>query len=135
MSIEETIKFLALVKLSYPNSYKDIDATTQKATVNMWHKKFENTPFKIVEMALDHFINVSKFPPTVADIREELTKIYYEALQNAMTLPEGQMRNLNKYIMQHTECFTDRNEHRINYSKVENLLTDGNHPLLEGGDG
>jgi hypothetical protein len=135
MSIEETIKFLALVKLSYPNSYKDIDATTQKATVNMWHKKFENTPFKIVEMALDNFMNVSKFPPTVADIREELKKIHYEAMENVMFLEDGQMRNLNRYIMQHTECFTDRNGHSINYSKVENLLSGGNHPLLEGGVG
>lgn len=130
MTLEESIKLLALIKLAYPNSYKDIDKDTQLATVNMWHRAFDTVPFAIMELALDHFVKVSKFPPTIADVCEELKSIHFEALQNVLS--GGEQRKLSLYIMQQTERFTERNDHRINYSKVENLLNGVNRPSLEG---
>lgn len=132
MTLEESIKLLALIKLAYPNSYKDIDKDTQLATVNMWQRAFDTVPLAIMELALDHFVKASKFPPTIADIYDELRGIHYEALENVMTLEDGERRNLNKRIMQQTERFTERNDHRINYSKTQNLLNGVNQPLLEG---
>lgn len=132
MTLEESVKLLALIKLAYPNSYKDIDKETQLATVKMWQRAFDNTPFAIMEIALDHFVKASKFPPTIADICEELRGVHYEALQNVLTLGDGEQRNLNKRIMEHTERFTERNDHRINYNKVQNLLNSGTQPLIEG---
>ena len=130
MTLEESVKLLALIKLAYPNSYKDIDKDTQLATVKMWQRAFDIVPFTIVELALDHFVKVSKFPPTIADICEELKSVYYEALQNVLS--GGEQRELNLYIMQQTESFTDRNDHRINYSKTQNLINGANQPLIEG---
>ena len=130
MTLEESIKLLALIKLAYPNSYKDIDKDTQLATVKMWHRAFDTVPFAIMELALDHFVKVSKFPPTIADVCEELKSIHFEALQNVLS--GGEQRKLSLYIMQQTERFTERNDHRINYSKVENLLNGVNRPSLEG---
>lgn len=131
MTLEESIKLLALIKLAYPNSYKDIDKDTQLATVNMWQRNFNTVPFAIMELALDHFVKISKFPPTIADICDELRSIHYEALQNVLSLDDGEQRNLNKYIMKQTERFTERNDHRISYNKVQNLLN-SNQPLIEG---
>ena len=82
MTLEESIKLLALIKLAYPTSYRDIDKDTQLATVKMWQRNFSGVPFSIMEMALDHFVKTSKFPPTIADICEELKSVHYEALQN-----------------------------------------------------
>ena len=130
MTLEESVKLLALIKLAYPNSYKDIDKDTQLATVNMWHRAFDTVPFAIMELALDHFVKVSKFPPTIADVCEELKSIHFEALQNVLS--GGEQRKLSLYIMQQTERFTERNDHRINYNKVENLLNGVNQPLIEG---
>ena len=132
MTLEESIKLLALIKLAYPNSYKDIDKDTQLATVKMWQRAFDTTPFAIMELALDHFVKASKFPPTIADIYDELRGIHYEALQNVLSLDDGERRNLNKCIMQQTERFTERNDHRINYKKAQNLLNSVNQPLIEG---
>lgn len=132
MTLEESVKLLALIKLAYPNSYKDIDKDTQLATVKMWQRNFDTVPFAIMELALDHFVKVSKFPPTIADIYEELKSLYYEALGNVFALEDGEQRNLNRRIMQHTERFTERNDHRINYNKVQNLLNSGTQPLIEG---
>lgn len=132
MTLEESIKLLALIKLAYPNSYKDIDKDTQLATINMWQRSFNTVPLPIVELALNHFIKASKFPPTIADICDELRSVYYEALQNVMFTEDNKIRELNKRIMKHTECFIERNDHRINFNNMENLLTDTNQPLLEG---
>ena len=123
---------MALIKLAYPNSYKDIDKDTQVATVNMWHRNFSTAPFSIMELALDHFVKASKFPPTIADIYDELRGMHYEALQNVLTLDDGERRELNKYIMQQTERFTDRNDNRINYNSVQNILNGVNQPLIKG---
>ena len=132
MTVEESIKLLALIKLAYPNSYKDIDKDTQLATVNMWQRNFNSVPFGIMEMALDHFVKKSKFPPTISDICEELKSIHYEALQNVWTLEDGDERNINKFIMKQTECFIERNDHRITYNNTRNLLPGVNQPLIEG---
>ena len=61
MTVEESIKLLALIKLAYPNSYKDIDKDTQLVTVKMWQCAFDTLPLAIMEMALDHFVKKSKF--------------------------------------------------------------------------
>ena len=133
MTTEESIKLLAIIKLAYPNSYKDIDKDTQIATVNMWQHNFDTVPFEIMELALDHFIKASKFPPTISDICDELKSIYFEARQNLFMLDNGEeLRNLYKQIMQCTERFNGRHDHRINYNKAQNLLNSVNQPLIEG---
>lgn len=132
MTVEESIKLLALIKLAYPNSYKDIDKDTQIATVNMWQRNFDTVPLAIMELALDHFVKVSKFPPTIADICDELKSIHFEALQNVLTLEDGERRELNKQIMKRTEQFNGRDDYRINFDKAQNLLNGVNQPLIEG---
>ena len=79
MNREESIKFLALVKVAYPNSYKDMDKASKQATVNMWQISFPHTPFDVMSMAIDNFRRKSTFPPTVAEIIEELRKLNYKA--------------------------------------------------------
>ena len=130
MTLEESIKLLALIKLAYPNSYKDIDKDTQLATVNMWQRNFNSVPFSIMEIALDHFVKTSKFPPTIADMCDELKGVHYEALQNVLVLESGEKQNLNKYIMEQTKRFIEHNNNRIN-NKTQNLLN-GGQPLIQG---
>lgn len=84
MNREESIKLLALIKVAYPTAYKDMDNASKQATVNMWHSTFTDMPYPIMEMAFNHFRLKSKFPPTVAEMAEELKGLYYEALQGAM---------------------------------------------------
>lgn len=131
MSLEETIKLLALIKLAYPNSYKDIDKETQIATVNMWHRAFSGTPFGIIQIAFDHFVKGSKFPPTIADIIEKLQSMYYEAMGNVLTFSQGEQRKINQYIMEHTARYT-RNDSIIHYDDMTNLLKGESQPLIEG---
>jgi hypothetical protein len=83
-----------------------------------------------MELALDHFVKASKFPPTIADICEELKSIHSEALINVLTLEQGKERDFYLKLMKHTEQFKESYDKRI----VPNLkLVNGvNQPLIEG---
>ena len=132
MTLEESAKLLAMIKLAYPNSYKGIDNETTLATVNMWHRAFKATPYGIIEIALDHFVKGSKFPPTIADMIDELRKMHGEATVNVLSLPAGEERKVNRYIMCHTAPYTSRNDSIIQYGNIGNLLKGESQPLIEG---
>ena len=83
MNRQEAIQLLALIKVAYPTAYRDMDQATKVATVNMWQMSFPEVPYQIMEQAFNHHRMVSKFPPTVAEMVEELKGVYYEALECA----------------------------------------------------
>ena len=124
MTREEAIKFLALVKVAYPTAYKDMDKESKLATVNMWHSTFLNVHYKIIEMAFDHFRRVSKFPPTVADMYEELRRLYYEAVGDANTAywsGDKEREKLANWVIDHTNPFRssqDASGGDINYAMI-----------------
>ena len=84
MTKQEAAKLLSLVKLSYPASYRDIDAATANATVTMWAMTFPDVPYAIMERAFDSHRLGSKYPPTVAEMAAQLRKIYYRAEETAL---------------------------------------------------
>ena len=135
MNKEEATKFLVLVKVAYPSSYKNIDEMTAEATVNMWHKTFADTPYEIMEMAFDHFRKTSTFAPTVADIYNELKGLYYVALGDVMLSNNDIKIKLGDYIMQHTSRYKDGagSHYEINYNSLAKLVGDKEGMFLEGG--
>lgn len=84
MNKQEATQLLALIKVAYPTAYRDLDAATKKATVNMWQMSFPDVPYPIMEQAFNHFRMVSKFPPTVAEMVEELKNMHYQATEGAL---------------------------------------------------
>ncbi len=110
MNKQEAAKLLSLIKLSYPASYRDLDKTSANATVNMWQLSFSDVPYAIMEQAFNHFRMISKFPPTVADMVEELRHLYYQALegesiQNLLKNEEGV--RVFQAVMHHTARYID----------------------------
>lgn len=75
----EAMQLLAMIKLAYPSSYKDLDANGAKATANMWENSFRDVPYQIMEQAFNSLRMKLKFPPTVAEMAEEIRLLYYEA--------------------------------------------------------
>lgn len=96
MDKQEAAKLLSLIKLSYPTAYRDIDRETANATVNMWQMSFPAVPYAIMEQAFNHFRMVSKFPPTVAEMVEELKHIHHQATE--MALIHSQMGNRDEVV-------------------------------------
>lgn len=128
MNKQEAVKLLALIKVAYPTAYRDMDDASKKATVNMWACSFEDVPYPIMEQAFNHFRLVSKFPPTVAEMVDELKGIYYEALECAsLHKTMGNMELVSCYheIMSYTHRYA-RGE--VGLLNIDNLL-----PKLNGG--
>ena len=137
MTREETIKYLALVKVAYPTAFKDMDNDSKYATINMWQMSFPDVPFFIMELAFDHFRKVSKFPPTVAEMHEELRSLYYTALMDASVAKSyGDDNILRKsmYIMGVTHKFSGNTvDHAINYDNIsDNLLEAAEYKMIGG---
>jgi hypothetical protein len=81
MTKKEAAKLLTLIKLSFPASYKDLDDEWMMATINMWAGSFREVPYSLMEQGFNHYRMNHKFPPTVAEMVEELRYIHNLAEQ------------------------------------------------------
>ena len=105
MNRTEAAKLLALIKVAYPSTYRDMDDRTKMATVTMWQSTFPNVPYAVMEMAFDHFRRVSKFAPTIADMYDELKGLHYRALEEVMNTDDEKVMKIAKRIMQYTDQY------------------------------
>lgn len=132
MTRQDTAKLLSLIKLSYPAAYRHIDKATASATISMWQMTFHNLPYPIMEQAYNRYRMTHKYPPTVAEIVEELRHIYYDAAECAMVLKHlgnQDMSNQYKLIMEHTKRYADI---EISNQYVRNIVDHTrNLPIIE----
>ena len=137
MNREETIKFLALIKVAYPNAFKDMDQDSKLATINMWQTTFPDTPFIVMEMALDHFRRGSKFPPMVAEMYEELHNLYHEAVFDAsIARTQGDTATVKKcmFVASLTERYRGGQiDHKSNYDCISEALMESAEYKMLGG--
>lgn len=126
MNKQEATKLLAIIKLSYPTAYRDMDEVSKKATVNMWAGSFPEVPYPIMEQAFNHFRMVSKFPPTVAEMVEELRHLHYQALEQAnwqQLLGNDEMLKQCMLVMSITEKYKDtRNLGGLDMSRLQGRI-------------
>ena len=135
MTREESIKLLALIKDAYPSSYKDMDKTSAEATVNMWCTSFPDVPYIIMEMAFNNFRMNSKFPPTVADICDELRSLYWVALGDMLDpFNSNETKAKCEFITGATENFKGQQRININYNNISSKeLKAHDYKLLKEG--
>ena len=79
MTKKETAQILAILKAAYPNFYKDMTTEEAQGTISVWALQFADLPADIVLMALNKAISTSKFPPTIAEIKDKMKALYWEA--------------------------------------------------------
>lgn len=93
MTRDETVTILGILKTSYPNFYKDMSKNEMYNTIAIWSEMFENDDLSLVKVAVKELIQMLKFPPTIADIKQKM----YE-LTNQETLPTELWACLKKAI-------------------------------------
>ena len=136
MNREETIKFLALVKVAYPTAFKDMDNMSKQATVNMWQSTFPTASYPIMEMALNNFRMTSKYPPTVAEMCDELKHLHWQAVENSLhAIAFGREENVKacELVMKHTAIYKDGEYRTIPFMDQVKKLAGGSLALEEGG--
>lgn len=139
MNKTEATKLLALIKIAYPTAYRDMDDASKRATVMMWQMSFPDVPYPIMEQAFNHYRMVSKFPPTVAEMVEELKNIHFQATECALIQQSlGNDEGVKQYraIMQFTSRYKDDSHlGGLNIQTLQGLMAgDVQNPLLGTGD-
>ena len=128
MNKQEAIQLLALIKVAYPTAYRDMDQASKLATVNMWAGSFPDVPYPIMEQAFNHFRMASKFPPTVAEMVDELKHIHYQATECALlnkTMGNDEEVKRYKAIMDITYRYKNSSNLGLQLSSLPNLLIGG----------
>lgn len=75
MTREETTKVLSIIKLAYPNFYKNITKQEAENTVNLYQEMFKEDEANLVMVAVKELINTFQYPPTIADIKNKMYKL------------------------------------------------------------
>lgn len=130
MNKQEATQLLALIKVAYPTAYKDLDAATKKATVNMWQMSFPDVPYPIMEQALAHFRMTSKFPPTVAEMVEELKEMHNQAMECALihkTMGNDELVKQFSTIMDYTYRYKDSSNFGLHLGSLAKMLSGGDY--------
>ena len=75
MKHEDTVKLIGLLVVAYPNYDKFRDESHIKSTVALWETMFADDDFKLVSLALEKHMATSKWPPSIAELREIMADI------------------------------------------------------------
>ena len=78
MTTEEVTKILSVLKVAYPNFYRNITKQEAIETINLYSEMFKNDDGKIVTIAVKELINTLQFPPTIADIKNKMLELTTE---------------------------------------------------------
>ena len=70
MNRREVVTILAIIKMAYPNAYKDVSSDEREILYKFWEMQFKEVPYSTLEKALQRHIRDNKYPPTIADINE-----------------------------------------------------------------
>ncbi len=79
MTKKEALQILAILKAAYPSSYNNMTKEEASGTVAIWAMQFAEMPVDIVMMAIHKLISTSKFPPSVAEVKDKIKAIHWEA--------------------------------------------------------
>lgn len=79
MTKSEATKILAILTAAYPNFYKNLSVEEANGVVSVWTIQFANIPADIIFMAVNKAISSCKYPPSIAEVKERITGLYWDA--------------------------------------------------------
>lgn len=75
MTRAEVSKIIAVLVVSYPNFDKFKSAEQVEVFTNLWTDFFADDPAELVGLAVRRHISTSKWPPSIAEVRELMVEI------------------------------------------------------------
>lgn len=78
MTKQEVNKLLALMKANYSYAFKTMSQQDKYLLLNTWTFTLQDLNADVVMIAVMQLISVSKWLPTVAEIREKCQKLHYQ---------------------------------------------------------
>lgn len=92
MTVEETGRILSVLKAAYPAHFKAMSTQEKQAVRQIWAVQFSATPEVLVGIAVEKLIATSKFMPAIAEVKEKIAQLYYEAQELLFSENEEQRR-------------------------------------------
>ena len=133
MNKKEAVQILAILKAAYPSSYNGMTKEEASGTVSVWAMQFESIPVDIVMMAIHKLIASNKFPPTVAEVKDKIKSIHWEAYESITRmknfLPEETLKKC-EMIYEATMDY----KYGKTYEPSINYMVSGETKLLLGGN-
>ena len=77
MTQKETAYLLSILRAAYPRFYYDVSPDDLKISVDTWAVMLSDTNLEIATVALQRLIATSKFPPTIAEMRESISAVVH----------------------------------------------------------
>lgn len=75
MNTKETIKIMAVLKTAYPRFYVNQTDEEKKQALDLWQIMFADKDYLLVSKAVKSLIATNKYPPTIADVNEQINAI------------------------------------------------------------
>lgn len=75
MQRREIVVILKKLKIAYPRFYADMSRDEAEDTIVLWTDMFAEDDANLVAMAVNNLIVNLKYPPTIADVKEEMYKL------------------------------------------------------------
>ena len=77
MTREETIKIMSVLKVAYPNYYRDMKKNDAERTIDLWAEMFKDDSVEIVVAAVKAHIATDEkgFPPHIGAIKNAIVKL------------------------------------------------------------
>jgi hypothetical protein len=96
MNREQIIAILKILKTAYPKFYAEMSKEEMHNTIDLWTEMFAHESPSIVIAAVKNLINSFKFPPTIADIKEEMHKLTNERKESPIEMWNIIMKAIQK---------------------------------------
>lgn len=110
MDREETKTILRILRIGYPNFYKDLKKAEADEIIDLWATMFSDDPVQAVVGAVKSLMCDLKFPPTIADVKEKinfLTQPEQMTEQEAWNRISKAMRNSTYHASEEFEKLPD----------------------------
>ena len=75
MTRDEIVTILGTLRTAYPKFYAEMSKQEMFNTIDLWTEMFAHENPKLVVAAVKNLINTFKWPPTIADVKEEMHKL------------------------------------------------------------
>lgn len=75
MNEEETLMMLSILKVAYPNFYRNISKKEIDDTIFLYQTMFKDYDSELVLFAVKELINSFNYPPTIADIKDKIYQL------------------------------------------------------------
>lgn len=111
MTTKEAAQILAVLKAAYPNAYANMTTREAKGTMAVWATQFSGFSVEVVFLAVNKLISTSKFPPTIAEVKDKIIGISWE-LYDALSIDKGESRLTDAERLQYERLYQETTGHK-----------------------